>query len=152
MKPEDLAKSGSEFGEQSALFGWANSKQARDAFPHFYNPESRRCKMYATNQNFTDAVKGARARQIGIQSGVADIFVPLARHGMHGLFIELKIDPEHPQNQRTGKTGEPIAPKRGKPSQEQLTFRDQTRADGYGWVMCEGWQSARDVLLQYLSD
>jgi hypothetical protein len=146
MNPEDLAKSGSEFGEQGALFCWATSRPVREAFPHFFNPETRRCKMYATNQNFVDAVKGARGKQIGIQSGVADIFIPLARHGCHGLYIELKLDPSHPQND--GSTG--AKKKRGKPSQDQLTFRDQVRADGFGWACCEGWKAAAAVVERYL--
>ena len=152
LTPEAMAKSGSEFGEQGALFCWANSAPVRQKFPDFYNTETKRCKMYATNQNFVDAVKGARAKQIGIQSGVADIFIPLARHGMHGLYVELKIDPDHPQNQRVGKTGEPIAPKRGRASEEQTSFAKQVRADGYGWAIAEGWKQASDIISLYLTD
>lgn len=151
LTPEAMAKSGSEFGEQGALFCWANLAETRKRFPDFFNAETKRCKMYATNQNFTDAVKGARARQIGIQSGVADIFIPLARHGMHGLYIELKIDPAHPENQRAGKTGKAIAPKAGKTSDAQESFARQVYADGFGWAKAEGWQAARDIIIQYLS-
>lgn len=150
MTPEDLCKSGSEFGEQGALFCWASSKETRQAFPHFFNKETRRCKMYATNQNFMDAVKGARAKQIGIQSGVADIFIPLPRHGCAGLYVELKIDPAHPQNQRTGKKGQAIAPKRGTASEEQTAFGRQVMADGFGWAVCEGWRAAAAVIAAYL--
>ena len=147
MTPEQLARSGSEFSEQTALFCWANLPATRAKFPHFYNAETKRCKMYSTNQNFTDAVKGARAKQIGIQSGVADIFVPLALHGMNGLYIELKIDPEHPVND--GSKGKK---KRGRLSEEQLAFRDQVQADGFGWACCEGWKAASSVIAQYLGD
>lgn len=151
MNKPDFSKSGSEFSEQTCLFQWANSKETRSAFPHFFNPETRRCKMYATNQNFVDAVKGARAKQIGIQSGVSDIFIPLPRHGCAGLYIELKIDPTHPQNQRTGKKGEPIAPKAGKVSEAQAAFSRQVIADGYGWAVAEGWRAAAAVIEAYLA-
>jgi hypothetical protein len=150
MTPEQCAKSGSEFGEQTALFAWANLPATRKRFPDFFNAETRRCKMYSTNQNFTDKVKGGRARQIGIQSGVADIFIPLPRKGLNGLYIELKIDPAHPLNQRTGKGGQPIAPKRGTVSDEQAAFGRQVEADGFGWAVAEGWQQARDFVVWYL--
>lgn len=156
MTPEDLCKSGSEFGEQGALFCWANSKDTRARFPHFFNTETRRCKMYATNQNFTDAVKGARAKQIGIQSGVSDIFIPIPRHGVCGLYIELKIDPAHPQNNGTlpdpKKPGCTMKKKRGKASDEQESFGRQVIADGYGWAVAEGWRAAAAIITQYLSD
>lgn len=149
-------KSGSEFGEQTCLFQWANSKETRQRFPHFYQApkdgKAGRCKMFSTHQNFNDAIKGARAKQAGIQSGVADIFIPLPRHGCCGLFVEMKINPNHPQNLRTGKKGQTIASKRGEASPDQLAFRDQVREDGFGWALCEGWEAARDVILQYLSD
>jgi hypothetical protein len=151
MKPEDLCKSGNEFGEQSALFCWANMAETRRRFPHFFNSETKRCKMYSTNQNFMDAVKGARAKQIGIQSGVADIFLPLPRHGCNGLYIELKINPEHEQNKRTGKTGKPILGKRGSASEAQRDFGKQVQQDGFGWVICKGWEEAKRVLETYLT-
>ena len=99
--------------------------------------------MYATNQNFVDAVKGARAKQIGIQSGVADIFIPLPRHDCAGLYIELKIDPTHPQNK--------AKKKRGRASDEQKAFGAQVISDNYGWSVCEGWKAAVVVISQYLS-
>ena len=99
--------------------------------------------MYATNQNFTDAVKGARAKQIGIQSGVSDIFLPLARHGCAGLFIELKIDPTHAQNI--------VKKKKGRASSEQISFGKQVQEDGYGWAVAEGWRAASIIIEQYLS-
>ena len=159
MKPDDLCKSGSEVGEQSALFCWANSKETRERFPHFYNAQTRRCKMFAIHNNAgvdgnakTAAIRGSRAKQSGMQSGVADIFIPIARHGCHGLFVELKIDPNHPMNQRTGKRGTAIKSKAGTVSDDQAAFGGQVLADDFGWALCEGWQKARDVIAQYLSD
>ncbi len=158
MKPEDLCRSGSEFGEQSALFCWASSAETRERFPDFYNVETRRCKMYANFNNAgsdgdkkTSAIRGMRAKQTGTQSGVADIFIPLPRHGVCGLYIELKIDPTHPENQRVGKKGEPISPKRGAVNEAQCEFGKQVIADGYGWTVCEGWRAAVAVIERYLT-
>lgn len=156
MTPEDLSQSGTEFGEQGALFCWANTKPIREAFPHFFNAETRRCKMYATNQNFMDAVKGARAKQIGIQSGVTDVFIPLARHGMHGLYVELKIDPAHPINNGTlpdpKRPGKTRPKKKGTTSDDQDSFGRQVRADGFGWCVAHGWRAAAAIITRYLSD
>lgn len=166
MKPEDLAKSGSEFGEQSALFCWANLAETRKRFPHFYDAPRNgekvgRCKMYSTNNNAgvsetteqgrkTAAIRGARAKQIGLKPGVADIFTPLARRGFFGFYLELKIDPFHPANQRTGAKGQAIQPKRGTVSDEQKAFGSQVESDGYAWAVAEGWKEARDFLVWYL--
>lgn len=151
MKPEALSKSGSEFGEQSALFCWANSKATRERFPHLFNPKTKRCKMYANYNNAgstggpdsgkTNAIRGMRAKQTGMQSGVADVFLPLARHGCHGLYIELKINPAHPANKG----------KKGKVSDDQKAFGAQVQEDGYGWAVAEGWQEAASIIEKYLS-
>lgn len=159
MTPEDCCKSGSEFGEQTALFCWLNSRDARDRLPpEFYNAETRKPKMYANYNNAgndgdkkTAAIRGARAKQSGSQKGVADIFLPLARKGCFGLYLELKIDPTHPENQRTGKRGDAIKAKAGTVSEEQLAFGRQVQADGFGWAVCEGWKAARDVILAYMA-
>lgn len=146
VTPEAAAKSGSEFGEQTAVFVWAALRETRARFPDV-------SKLYANYNNAGkgDAIRGAQARQSGVKPGVADLFLPVQRHGMAGLYIELKIDPSHPANQRTGKGGQPIAPKRGTLSDEQEAFRDQVRADGYGWALAEGWREAVAILERYLS-
>lgn len=140
MTPDQCAKSGSEHGEQVALFCWLNSREVREQFPQLYNSENGKCKVISTYQNFTDAVKGARAKAAGISSGVADIFLPLPRAGVHGLWIELKINPDNPNNKG----------KKGKLSQEQREFSRQVIADGYGWAKAEGWQEAAELIRSYL--
>lgn len=153
MTPKDLCKSGSEFGEQSALFCWANSNEARAKFPHLYRkPEGTqlgRCKMYSINNNAgvdanakTRAIRGGRAKQIGLSPGVADIFIPLARHGCNGLYIELKIDPQHPENLKRKRKGEQS------PAQKQ--FEKQVVEDNFGYCVCDGWKRAKVVISQYL--
>ena len=154
MQPDDLAKSGNEFGEQSALFCYFNSAEARARFPQFYRkPEGDqlgRCKMYSINNNAgvdadakTRAIRGGRAKQIGLLPGVADIFIPLARHGCNGLYIELKIDPEHPENVKCNK--------KGVQSPTQRSFEKQVTEDNFGYCVCEGWKRAKAVISQYLS-
>lgn len=136
LNPEMLARSGTEFGEQCALFCWCALPETRDRYPDAI-------KLYSTHQNFTDAVKGARAKQAGIRAGVADIFLPVAMGGFHGLYLELKIDYLHPVN---------LAKKRrGVISQAQKDFAGQVEADGFKWVCCDGWQGAVMAIEIYLS-
>lgn len=142
MKPEDCAKSGNEFGEQTAFFCWLNLAETRASMPDLYNPCTKRTKVFATHQNFNDAVKGGRAKQVGIQSGVADIFLPLARQGCFGLFIELKLDPTHPENVKRKR--------KGRLSDEQRAFSQQVRDDGYGCATAHGWREAADIIRQYM--
>ena len=156
MTPESLSKSGSEFGEQTALFCWCNSGETRRRFPHFYDSPREgenigRCKLYSTNNNAgvsndkkTAAIRGARAKQIGLKPGVADIFLPLARHGVRGLYLELKIDPNHPVNLKSKR--------KGITSESQKHFGQEVIKDGFGWVVCEGYAAAIKVLIDYLGD
>lgn len=134
LTPEMLARSGSEFGEQCALFCWCSLPETRASYPDAV-------KLYSTHQNFTDAVKGARAKQVGIRAGVADIFLPVAKGRFHGLYIELKIDPTNPLNF--------AKKKKGTVSQAQKDFGEQVTADGYLWKVCEGWLNARVIIASY---
>ncbi len=139
MKPEDLCRSGAEHGEQSALFCWVNTSETRAEFPHLFNAAGR-SKLFAVNNNAGtgDPIKGARAKMAGVQPGVADCFLPLARHGVNGLFLEMK------QRKFKGK-------KQGGLQDVQVDFRAQCHADGFGYAVAYGWEEARDILRQYLS-
>jgi hypothetical protein len=139
MTPQDLCRSGAEHGEQSALFCWVNDAATREAFPALFNAAGR-SKLFAVNNNAGtgDAIRGARAKMAGVQPGVADLFLPLARHGVNGLFLEMK--------QRKFKD------KKGGGLQEvQTEFRAQCFADGFGFAVAYGWEEASQILRQYLS-
>lgn len=61
----------------------------------------------------------------GLRPGVPDLFLPVARHGYHGLFIELKCGDN-------------------KPLQKQLEWLEHLRAEGY---LCEVvWDSVDEVI------
>jgi hypothetical protein len=125
MKPEQLAK-GSEHGEQSALFAWAAlSKQTY--------PELEFCLYAIKNEEKSgSAIVGSRFRASGVKKGVADVFLSVARNGYHGLYIEMKAA-------------------KGKLSKEQIIFGDKVREQGYGWVCCYSWESAKNIIIQYLT-
>lgn len=138
MEPAQLCRNGSEHGEQSALFCWAETPETREALPALYG-KSGKVKLFAINNNAGsgDEIRGARAKMAGVKSGVGDTFLPVARHGVHGLFIELK--------QRKYKTR-----KGGGLSPEQVDFYGDIRADDYGYVVAYGWEEAAEILKLYL--
>lgn len=64
-------------------------------------------------------------------SGVSDVFLPVAKGGFHGLYIELKV-------------------KGGKASDNQKWWIAETTKQGYLAVICYGWIEAKGVIEEYL--
>lgn len=129
LEPSDLAKNGTEHGEQAALICWCYLPEVQTGLP-----DAR--KLYCNNNNagLGDAVRGNRAKMSGVKKGVADLFLPVARHGKHGLYIELKVKDE----------------KKGRLSVSQKEFGQQVMQDGYGWLCCFGWEEAARCITLYL--
>lgn len=113
----------SEHEDQQALFHWARIA-SRD-YPEL-------CGMFAIpNGTRTTPRVAARMKAEGVLKGVSDIFLPAARGGKHGLFIEMKTE-------------------RGRLSPEQIAFLAAMNAAGYHAVMCRGWEQAAETILDYL--
>ena len=75
---------------------------------------------------------GSLLKRTGVKRGVPDICLPVARHGCHGLYIELKrVKGSHI-------------------SREQLQWMDALARQGYQCAICKGWEMARDVSIDYL--
>lgn len=77
---------------------------------------------------------GAAMKAEGVKKGVSDIFVPIPRHGLHGLYIEMK--------KQDGGSG--LSP-------EQKEFGAFARQQGYGFCCANGWIEAAECLRQWLS-
>lgn len=73
----------------------------------------------------------------GVKAGVSDIFLPVPKSSMHGLWIELKR-PKSPQATA------------GTVSQEQIDWLDRMGGQGYAAVVCYGWTAAMDTIIAYL--
>ncbi len=69
----------------------------------------------------------------GMRSGVPDLFLPVARKGYHGMFIELK--------RRRG----------GVVSKDQQQWLDDLREQGYHAIVCRGFDEAKEEIIKYLS-
>ena len=88
--------------------------------------------FHIPNGGKRDKVTAARLKAQGVKAGVPDLFLPVARHGKHGLWIELKIYS-------------------GKPSLNQCTWIGDLREHGYDAFVCYGWEDSKGVLEAYLS-
>ena len=74
-----------EFNIQKQIFEWANMSIRK-------YPELKLLNASLNGVKLTSKVAGAKAKQSGMKKGFPDLFLPVARKGFHGLFIELKRD------------------------------------------------------------
>ena len=109
--------------EQTALFSWAALMEGR--YPVL------RLLHHIPNGGKRSKREAARFKAAGVKRGVSDLFLPCARGGYHGLYIELKaLD--------------------GKPSAEQKAFAEAVRSEGFVCAFCWGAEEAEAVILDYL--
>jgi len=112
-----------ESDNQIALFQWARLAQTK--YPELSLLHS------IPNGGKRNAREAARLKREGAKAGVSDIFLPVARKGFHGLYIELKV-------------------KGGKLSENQKWWTEETWKQGYYSTVCFGWIEAKDVIERYL--
>lgn len=112
----------SELTEQIRLFEWARRHQeyiTELKLLHHIPNEGKR-----TNGNLLKAA--------GLKAGIPDVFLPVARKGYIGLYIEMKYD-------------------KNKPSKEQEEVMAMLRAQGYKVSVCYGYEQAREIIRHYLA-
>lgn len=112
-----------EDDHQAALIRWANL-QARA------RPELA-LLLHVPNGGKRNIREAARLKAQGVRAGVPDLLLPVARGGLHGLWIEMK------------------APG-GRLSPAQREWLDVLGKQGYRTAVCHGWSMARDEILDYL--
>lgn len=113
--------------EQTWLFQWA-ADMARIKYPEL-------ALMYhIPNGGSRNKVEAARLKGQGVKAGIPDIFLPVARGGYHGLYIEMKRQ------------------KGGVVSVDQKRMINALRLQGYCVQVCTGFQNAADYIEKYLSD
>ena len=71
-----------------------------------------------------------RNRQMGVRSGVPDLFYPIPLKGYHGMFIEMKTT-------------------KGRLSPEQKRWLSVLSQLGYKCVVAHGWIEAKKALEEY---
>ena len=134
ITPEDLAKSGSEDGHQSAVFCWAAMNVAK--YPDL------RWLHAIPNGGQRHIATATKLVATGSRSGVWDIFLPCpiqtewAKH-YAGLYIDMKkADKRNHKN--------------GGLSDEQVEFGVYADKMGYCIMVCYSWEEARDILIRYM--
>ena len=76
--------------------------------------------------------QAVKAKKAGMKKGFPDIFLPVARSGFHGLFIELKRESH------------------GVATQEQKKWLSELEKQGYRACICKGHAVAEKLILEYL--
>lgn len=69
----------------------------------------------------------------GLKAGVPDCFLPVARCGFHGLYIEFKSA-------------------KGRVSDEQKNWHNALRFQGYAVAICRDWTLASALTMHYITD
>lgn len=110
--------------EQAVLMRWAALEKGK--YPEL------ELLVHIPNGGSRHKLEAANLKRCGVKAGFPDLMLPVARHGYHGLFIEMK---------RVG--GE-------KPRASQLIWHENLVRQGYEVVVCYGWDDARKVLERYL--
>ena len=114
---------GREDEHQTALTNWA--RMMRTQYP------TLRLYHHIPNGGLRDKRTAARLIGQGVHSGVPDVFIPAARGGYHGIYVELK----------TGANS---------PTPNQNEFMSGAMAEGYYCAVCYGWPCAAAVIEDYL--
>jgi len=120
-----LTKSGTEWGEQAAVFFWRHAVVGRLPIVRWLHA--------VHNQGHGDAVHGARDKAAGVTAGVHDMFLPVTCPQYAGLYIELK----------KVKGGKGMSPEQ----KEFAAYCDQQR---YAWREAKGYREAIAAILDYL--
>lgn len=114
-----------EDDHQAALIRWAGLQSK--AMPELA------LLLHIPNGGRRGKREAGRLKAQGVRPGVPDLLLPVPRGGRHGLWIEMK------------------APKGGRVSVEQKRWLESLAKQGYAACVCAGWESARDVILEYLN-
>lgn len=155
MNPYQLSNSGTEHGEQRALFSWVNMaikhgwQAANDMLCYekggmvyaveTYGGSAEKpalpelLEYYAIpNGGKRDKITAAKLKAEGVIPGTPDTHLPIARGNYHSLYIEMKNE-------------------KGKLSDEQKERFPRLQANGNKVTVCHSWQEAVTELMQYLS-
>ena len=113
----------SEHDEQSAIFEWAALMQG--AYPELG-------LLFAIpNGGKRDKATAGKLKAEGVKAGVPDLFLPVAKDGYHGLFIELKVGDNTP-------------------SKVQDAWIMSLRSNGYCVIVVWGWERAINAIKNYI--
>lgn len=117
-----------EHAEQRAFVAWCRMSEGKYPGISMIHASANGAHLAGTpNQR---AAQVARMKQTGFSSGIPDLFLPVARGGCHGLFIEMKVA-------------------KGRASVEQKAWLARLNAQGYMAVVAYGHQDAIRYVQEY---
>ncbi len=88
--------------------------------------------VHIPNESKRSQSYGAKMKRMGLRKGFPDLFIPTARQGFHGLFIELKRD------------------KKSRVSAEQKAWVVYLNEHGYRATICYGADEAINEIKNYM--
>lgn len=109
--------------EQMKVIEWAQWQKGR--FPCL------ELLFHIPNGGGRTKAEGGILKAMGVKKGIPDLFLPCARGGYNGLFIEMKAEG-------------------GTVSREQGEIMAQLRSEGYSAEVCVGASTAISVIEKYL--
>ena len=112
-----------EEDEQQALFQWVDWMSGT-------HPELEML-FHIPNGGKRGKLEAIRLKREGVKAGVPDLFLPVARGGYHGLFVELKAG-------------------KGVASLMQREWIVRLEKQGYRAQIAVGWEEAAKVIMEYL--
>jgi hypothetical protein len=114
----------SEYTEQVKVFDWAKRNENMHSELRLLNASLNGVKL-----TIGQAVK---TKASGMKAGYPDMFLPVARNGYHGLYIELKEE-----------EGDRVQP-------DQQWWKQELMAQGYLSLICYGSYETIDIIKNYL--
>lgn len=121
--PEQLAKSGSEAAQQTALFCWAAL--------HINKYPVLELMFHIPNGGTRHKAEAGRLKAQGVKAGVPDICLPVASLGYHCLWIEMKAG-------------------KNKQSAEQRKWQDSLTLQKHLVLVAYTWEKAVEYITYYL--
>jgi len=115
-----------EEAEQAAVFEWAQLMEHQIPELHLLH--------HIPNGGFRPIMTAAKLKAQGVKPGVPDLFLPVARGGFHGLYIEMK--------RRKG----------GKVSDHQQDWLTELNYQHYRAEVAHGSEEACDIIYKYLME
>ncbi|KGE78260.1 MULTISPECIES: VRR-NUC domain-containing protein [Halomonas] len=109
------------------LYGeWQRGTEVGQAYPVIY---------HVPNGGQRSKKTGADLKRQGVKAGVSDLVVMEARGGLHGLYLEFKATP----------------PNHAAVAPSQIDWLALADERGYGAVLAQGLEEARQVLREYMA-
>lgn len=113
-----------EADEQKALMQWAKWQEGR--YPEL------KLLYHCPNGGTRNKLEAANLKRQGVKAGVPDLFLPVARNGKYGMFIEMKVG-------------------RNKCTDNQKKWIRNLLEQGYEVKVCYSCEEAIQIIKKYLN-